>query len=63
MDWIRRLFDPAIGFALKHKLLVSVSAIALFIFSLFLFGRLGGEFIPQLEEGELAAGVITLQGG
>jgi cobalt-zinc-cadmium resistance protein CzcA len=63
MDWIRRLFDPAIGFALKHKLLVSVSAIALFIFSLFLFGRLGGEFIPQLEEGDLAAGVITLQGG
>jgi len=63
MDWIRRLFDPAISFALKHKLLVSVSAIALFIFSLFLFGRLGGEFIPQLEEGDLAAGVITLQGG
>ncbi len=27
------------------------------------FSRLGGEFIPQLEEGDLAAGVITLQGG
>ena len=24
---------------------------------------MGGEFIPQLEEGDLAAGVITLQGG
>jgi len=63
MDWIRRLFDPAISYALNHKLLVSVSAIVLFIFSLFLFGRLGGEFIPQLEEGDLAAGVMTLQGG
>jgi len=30
---------------------------------LFLFTRLGGEFIPQLEEGDLAAGVMTLQGG
>ena len=38
-------------------------AIALFLFSLFVFNRLGGEFIPQLEEGDLAAGVITLQGG
>jgi len=63
MGWIRVVFDPAIGFALKHKLLVSVSAIALFVVSLFMFGRLGGEFIPQLEEGDLAASVITLQGG
>lgn len=63
MDWIRRLFDPAISYALKHKILVSVSAVVLFIFSLFLFSRLGGEFIPQLEEGDLAAGVMTLQGG
>jgi len=63
MDWITRLFNPAISYALKHKILVSVSAIVLFIFSLFLFSRLGGEFIPQLEEGDLAAGVMTLQGG
>ena len=63
MDWIRKIFNPAISFALKRKLLVSVSAVALFIFSLFIFNRLGGEFIPQLEEGDLAAGVMTLQGG
>jgi heavy metal efflux system protein len=63
MDWIRRAFNPAIAFALKRKLLVSVSAIVLFLFSLFLFNRLGGEFIPQLEEGDLASSVITLQGG
>ena len=63
MGWIRKVFNPAIAFALKRKLLVSVSALALFIISLILFNRLGGEFIPQLEEGDLAAGVITLQGG
>ena len=63
MDWIHKVFNPAIAFALKRKLLVSVSAIGLFLFSLILFSRLGGEFIPQLEEGDLAAGVITLQGG
>ena len=63
MDWFHRAFEPILAFALRRKLLVSVSAILLFLFSLFLFSRLGGEFIPQLEEGDLAAGVITLQGG
>lgn len=63
MGVIHKAFNPAIKYALKHKLLVSISAITLFVISLFIFGRLGGEFIPQLEEGDLAASVITLQGG
>jgi cobalt-zinc-cadmium resistance protein CzcA len=63
MDWFQKVFNPIISFALRRKLLVSASAIGLFIISLILFTRLGGEFIPQLEEGDLAAGVITLQGG
>ncbi|MCX6223940.1 MAG: CusA/CzcA family heavy metal efflux RND transporter [Bacteroidia bacterium] len=66
-DWLmnrmRIAFTPAIGFAIRNKIMVSLGAIALFIFSLFAFTRLGGEFIPQLEEGDLASSVITLQGG
>ncbi len=63
MDWMHTAFNPVIAFALRQKLLVSVTAVLLFGASLVLFNRLGGEFIPQLEEGDLAAGVITLQGG
>ncbi len=63
IDGFHKAFNPIIAFALHRKLLVSVSAILLFVFSLFVFNSLGGEFIPQLEEGDLAAGVITLQGG
>ena len=63
MAFLQRKFEPIIHFALKRKLVVSVFTILLFFFSLFIFGRLGGEFIPQLEEGDLAAGVMTLQGG
>lgn len=63
MEWFHNAFNPVIAFALRKMLLVSVIAIVLFIFSLFVFNSLGGEFIPQLEEGDLAAGVITLQGG
>ena len=63
MDTIHKGFNPLIHYALKHKLAVSLSAVALFFLSIFMFARLGGEFIPQLEEGDLAAGVMTLQGG
>lgn len=63
MEGFHKIFNPTIDLALKHKLLVSVSAILIFVGSLFVFSNLGGEFIPQLEEGDLAAGVMTLQGG
>lgn len=63
MEKLHKGFHPLIEYSLNHKRLVSVSAIALFLFALFIFSELGGEFIPQLEEGDLAAGVITLQGG
>jgi len=63
MEWFHKVFNPVIAFALRSKKLVSLSAIGLFLFSLLVFNQLGGEFIPQLEEGDLAAGVMTLQGG
>ena len=63
MDWFHRIFNPVIHYTLHHKMLVSASVITVFVASLFVFNKLGGEFIPQLEEGDLAAGVITLQGG
>jgi cobalt-zinc-cadmium resistance protein CzcA len=63
MEKLRKGFDPVINFAITHKLLISTFAILLFCLSLFMFTHLGGEFIPQLEEGDLAAGVMTLQGG
>ncbi|MEA4840522.1 MAG: CusA/CzcA family heavy metal efflux RND transporter [Bacteroidales bacterium] len=63
MKWFQKIYNPAILFSLRHKRSVTLSTIALFVISLFIFNSLGGEFLPQLEEGDLAAGVITLQGG
>jgi len=63
LDWFHKIFNPALDFALRRKMFVTVSAVTLFVLGVFLFTRLGGEFIPQLEEGDLASGVITLQGG
>ncbi|MBP9637642.1 MAG: efflux RND transporter permease subunit, partial [Bacteroidaceae bacterium] len=63
IDWFYKVFQPIIHFALKRKLVVTISVITLFLLSLFVFNRMGGEFIPQLEEGDLSAAVMTLQGG
>ncbi len=63
MHFCYKSFEPALRFSLKHKISVVVVSVLLFISSVFLFKSLGGEFIPTLEEGDLAAGVITLQGG
>lgn len=63
MDLMHRAFNPIIAAALRHKIAVVLVSVLLFLASLFLFNRLGGEFIPQLEEGDLAGLIITLQGG
>lgn len=63
MDFFHKIFNPLFSFALRRKMAVVITAFVLFIASLFLFSRLGGEFIPQLEEGDLAGLAITLQGG
>ena len=63
MSVIGKIFNPFLHFAFKHKISVVLASVILFIGSIFLFNNLGGEFIPNLEEGDLAAGVITLQGG
>ena len=63
MGFFHRIFDPIINVSLNNKVKVVIISFLLLVFSVFLFNRLGGEFIPTLEEGDLAAGVMTLQGG
>jgi heavy metal efflux system protein len=63
MDFFRKIYMPVIEFALRRKAIIITGAVLIFAFSLFLFSKIGGEFIPTLEEGDLAAGVMTLQGG
>ena len=41
-------------FALRHKQSVIISAVVLFTSSAFVFGKMGGEFIPELDEGDIA---------
>jgi len=63
MNFLQRIFDPLFRYSLNHKAMILIVSVVLFIGGVFLFSRLGGEFIPTLEEGDLASGIITLQGG
>lgn len=54
MDFFQRIYKPAIEMAIHRKLLVVTVTIGLFIITLITFSRMGGEFIPQLDEGDFA---------
>ena len=58
-----RFFEPLFLYSIRHKAIVLFTTFIISIMALILFLRLGGEFIPTLEEGDLASGIMTLQGG
>jgi cobalt-zinc-cadmium resistance protein CzcA len=62
MDFFHRVYQPVIRFALQKKLGVVISSLILFIIALVLFMRMGGEFIPVLEEGDFAVETRVLEG-
>ncbi|MDR2474493.1 MAG: CusA/CzcA family heavy metal efflux RND transporter, partial [Bacteroidales bacterium] len=62
MDYLKRIYAPALEFILHWKKTVVLSMALLFAASLFLFNRLGGEFIPTLEEGDLTVEISMAQG-
>ena len=51
----KRVYEPTLQRALKLRWLVVGAALALFVGSLWLFTRLGAEFVPKLDEGSITA--------
>lgn len=62
MDFLHQLYEPALKTVLKWKRLTVVLTVVLFVVSLIVFTRLGGEFIPTLEEGDLTVEISMMQG-
>jgi len=54
MGFLYRIYHPVIRLALRKRVAVLVMAVVLFAGSLLLFLNMGGEFIPQLDEGDFA---------
>ncbi len=62
MKFLHRGYDPIIRWALGARALVLGGAVALLVLAGVLFARMGGEFIPQLDEGDFAVNVALAPG-
>lgn len=54
MAFFQRLYAPIIQGAIKIKYIVVGAAVVVLAITLIVFNRMGGEFIPQLQEGDYA---------
>ena len=52
MRLLTKCYLPAITWALKHTKATLASAAGLLVLAILVFSRMGGEFIPQLDEGD-----------
>ncbi|WP_316828622.1 CusA/CzcA family heavy metal efflux RND transporter [Pedobacter miscanthi] len=62
MAFFQRLYTPMLNFAIRARLMVVGTALALFAICLVIFNYLGAEFIPTLEEGDFAVETRVLTG-
>ena len=62
MRWTKRRYAPALDWALRHRAIVVGSAVALVVACGLLATRLGTEFIPNLDEGDIALHALRIPG-
>ena len=62
IDKLKEWYRPIIAASLNWSKTLITLMVALFVLSLIIFNKLGGEFIPSLEEGDFAAEVSMAQG-
>lgn len=62
LDWLDNFYGRSVAWSLRHKLVVVVASIALFVGSFFFAGSIGSEFIPQSDSSSISAS-IELQTG
>ncbi len=52
MAFLDRLYLPSINFALNHKTFTLTGAFLMLAMGIFTYSRMGGEFVPTLDEGD-----------
>ncbi|MBL9138878.1 MAG: efflux RND transporter permease subunit [Verrucomicrobiales bacterium] len=56
--WARRAYEPVFALSMRFRWGVVALAVGLFALAGWAFGRLGAEFVPQLDEGSFATHMI-----
>ena len=54
MGWLQRGYRPVVKTAIRRAIPTLLVALVVLVAALFVFSRMGGEFIPTLEEGDIA---------
>lgn len=62
MTWLEKKYQPALGRMLRYPKTIIASTLGIFAVAVFLMLGIGGEFIPQLEEGDFAVETRLLTG-
>ncbi|MEO9531032.1 MAG: CusA/CzcA family heavy metal efflux RND transporter [Crocinitomicaceae bacterium] len=62
VEFLERIYEKALGGVLKVGKWVVLGAVGLLVFAVLTFSKMGGEFIPQLDEGDLAFHAILKPG-
>jgi len=62
ISYLQRIYEPLLKKAMRVKYMVIAISVGLFAVSIFLFSRMGGEFLPRLGEGDFAFHCILPQG-
>ncbi|UUA71708.1 efflux RND transporter permease subunit [Cellvibrio sp. QJXJ] len=62
MQTAKKIYQPLLMQAFKWRSLVLGGSVVLVIFSIWLSTRLGSEFIPQLDEGDIALHALRIPG-
>ena len=60
IEWLHKVYRPLLDRALGLRAVVVGGAAALFALAVFGFGGLGAEFVPRLDEGDVAVQIIRL---
>ena len=62
INWLARIYEPVLIKALKRKVIILSISFVFLVMAIFTFGRMGGEFVPQLDEGDLAMQALLKPG-
>lgn len=62
LKWVRRTYEPLLNFSLDNRPAVITFAGVLVFLSLLLSTRMGSEFLPTLDEGDLAIHALRVPG-
>ncbi|TQD35402.1 CusA/CzcA family heavy metal efflux RND transporter [Haloflavibacter putidus] len=62
VKWVEKNYAKALTKSLKHGKAILASAVVIFGLAVFTFMQLGGEFIPQLDEGDIAFHIMPKSG-